>query len=85
MSYRLCISEGCDNKMDKCSDLKYFSPQQLNYSAATLAMALSEDLDDDSVNVLGSFFSAIGTMLTLTAKQRVLIKTCCPDQSETKT
>lgn len=71
--------------MDECSDLKYLTPEEFNFSAATLAMAISKDLDDDSVSVLGSFFSAIGTMLTLTAKQRVLIKTCCPKQSETKT
>lgn len=70
--------------MKECSDLKCFSPEQLNFTAATLAMALSQDLDDDSVSVLGSFFSATGSMLTLTAKQRALIKDCCPDQSTAK-
>lgn len=70
--------------MEKCSKIRCFSPEQLNFSAATLAAAISQDLDNDTVSVLGSFFSATGNMLTLTAKQRALIKTCCcPDQSTT--
>lgn len=72
------------NEVDECSDIKYFSPEQLNYSAATLAMAISQDLDDDTVSILGSFFSAVGTMLILTAKQRALIKACCTNQTEEK-
>lgn len=61
--------------MDKCSDLKYLTPEQLNYSAATFATAISQKFDIDSTGVLGSFFTALGNMLTLAAKQRALKKT----------
>lgn len=70
--------------MEECSDLKYFTPEQLNFSAATLAAGISQNLDNDSVGVLGSFFTALGNMLTLTAKQNTLIKNCCPSKSEDK-
>lgn len=68
--------------MKECSDLKYLTPEQLNYAAATFATAISQKLDIDSTGVLGSFFTALGNMLTLAAKQRALIKNCCPSQSE---
>lgn len=70
--------------MNECSDLKYLTPEQLTYSAATFATAISQNLDNDSVGVLGSFFTAMGNMLTLISKQRVLIKNCCPSQTTDK-
>lgn len=70
--------------MNECSNFKYLSPEELTYSAATFATAISKDLDNDSVGVLGSFFTAMGNMLTLISKQRALIKNCCPSQSKAK-
>ena len=70
---------------DKCCNVICVSPEQINLTAVALASAISQNLDNDSTSVLGSFFSALGNMLVLTAKQRALLKACCcPDPPPTK-
>lgn len=66
--------------MDNCCNVICISPEQINLSAVALASAISQNLNNDVTSVLGSYFTALGNMLTLTAKQRALLKTCCcPD------
>lgn len=62
---------------DKCCNVICVSPEKINLTAVAFASVISQNLDNDSTSVLGSFFSALGNMLTLTAKQRALLKTCC--------
>lgn len=72
--------------MADCCNVICVSPEQINLTAVALASAISEHLDNDSTSVLGSFFTALGNMLTLTAKQRALLKACCcpPDPTTKK-
>ena len=63
--------------MDNCCNVVCVSPEQINLSAVALAAAISQNLDNDTTSVLGSYFSAVGNMLLITAKQRALLKNCC--------
>lgn len=67
--------------MDECSSLAKLTPEQLSFAATTAAVALSKCLSDDEVNVLGSFFVSVGGTLSMIAKQRILIKDCCENNS----
>jgi hypothetical protein len=51
-----------------------YSPEELSYLASTFAVAMAKGLDDDSVNILSSFFFSIGGTLGLLYKQRILIE-----------
>lgn len=68
--------------MDECSSLANLTPEQLSFAATTAAVALSKCLSDDEVNVLGSFFVSVGGTLSMIAKQRILIKDCCENNSK---
>jgi len=58
------------------SSFKCIPGEQLAYIASTTAIALSEQFDNDDINILSSFFSAIGDNLGIIAAQR---QACAPD------
>ncbi|WRS28730.1 DUF6774 domain-containing protein [Oscillospiraceae bacterium MB08-C2-2] len=61
------------------SQLKCVSGERLAYLATTFAVAIAQDLDMDDVNILSSFFSAIGDSLGIIASQRsACADTCQP-------
>ena len=61
------------------SDFKCIPGGQLAYAAATLAIAIAKEVEDnDDLNILSSLFNVIGDNLALIAAQR---QACVPDNS----
>jgi hypothetical protein len=50
--------------------LKNISGDKLTYIAATIAVALSKEFDNEDTNILSNIFSSIGDNLALIASQR---------------
>lgn len=57
------------------SQLKYLSGEKLAYLAATAAIAMSEGLDTNDINILCNFFTAIGCSLGVIAAQQAACET----------
>ncbi len=57
------------------SQLKYLSGEKITYLAATAAVAISEDLDINDINILANFFDALGDNLGIIAAQRAACTT----------
>jgi hypothetical protein len=51
--------------------LKCFSPEELSYLAATLAVTFAQGLDDAEICILGNLLFSIKVNLDLIAKQRI--------------
>lgn len=56
------------------SQIKNIPGEKLTYLAATTAIAISKEFDNDDINILASFFSAIGDNLGIIASQREAAK-----------
>lgn len=65
-----------DPAMNSCSRFEQYSPAQLTCLTTTIANALAEGLDNDTVSMLSSFFFGIGSSLGLIEKQRSLRENC---------
>lgn len=52
------------------SQLKCLSGDKLAYLATTAAIALSQEFDADDINILSSFFNAVGDSLGIIAAQQ---------------
>lgn len=52
------------------SQLKCLSGDKLAYLAATAAVSLSQEFDLEDVNILSSFFNAVGDSLGIIAAQK---------------
>ncbi|MBE6905642.1 hypothetical protein [Marasmitruncus massiliensis] len=52
------------------SQLKCLSGEKIAYLAATAAVAISEGLDTDDLNILCNFFNAVGDSLGIIASQQ---------------
>ncbi len=52
------------------SQLKYLSGEKIAYLAATAAVAISEELDINDLNILSNFFNAVGDSLGVIAAQQ---------------
>lgn len=50
------------------------TPEEISYLATTFAVAVSDDLDNDSLRVLCSFFTNVIATLNLIINQRHLIE-----------
>lgn len=63
------------------SRIKCICGEQLGYLATTIAITLAKEFDRDDINILSSFFNAIGDNLGIIAAQRA----ACEPDSGTKT
>jgi hypothetical protein len=58
------------------SKLKCVPGAQLAYTATTIALAISKEFDNEDINILSSFFNAIGDSLGIIASQQAAIEAC---------
>jgi len=58
------------------SQIKCIDGVKLAYMATTIAMAISEEFDNDDINILSSFFSAIGDNLGIISSQQEAFESC---------
>ena len=70
--------------MTDCSGIVNFTPDELAYTATTVAVAMAKDYGEEELVVLSSFFFGVGSALGLIARQRVLRQTCCNPPEENK-
>lgn len=64
------------------SQIKCIPGCELAYAATTIAVALSNEFDNADLNILSSFFNAIGDSLGIIASQREALKNCMEKSAE---
>lgn len=65
------------------SRIKFIPGEKLAYIASTTAIAISHEFDLEDLNILSSFFSAIGDSIGIIASQKEAIKTLAENSKPT--